>query len=95
MQYTYHYLLLGTFSYQTFCHYKNVSIFAFIKRTFFKQYIILYINHLKLIPTHFSPSPPYFSPTFYTFAFFNQIKKRLNERRITQMKELKKEASQQ
>jgi len=23
MQYTYHYLLLGTFFYQTFCHYKK------------------------------------------------------------------------
>lgn len=95
MQYTYYYLLLGTFFYQTFCHYKNVSIFAFIKRTFLKQHIILYINHLQLTPSHFPPKSPYFSLTFYTFAFFNQNKKQLNERRITQMKELKKEASQQ
>ena len=41
-------------------------------------------------PSHFPPKFPYFSHTFYTFAFFNQNKKQLNERRITQMKELKK-----
>ncbi|WP_303003019.1 hypothetical protein, partial [uncultured Bacteroides sp.] len=62
------------FSIKHFVITKNVSIFAFIKRTFFKQYIILYINHLKLIPTHFSPSPPISLLLFTLSHFLTRLK---------------------